>query len=95
MASDARVVPLLPGVNSLQITDQLVVVSNATSNVSGNVSLITLGNFFSNCSLFTTQADPASSSAWSGPKGALFFSNTYGYFSTSNSSLVRWALNTF
>ena len=96
MAEDAVSITLKPVKTSLQPTDQLVCISNAASANGGNVSLIAISNLFGNSSWVPVgQSDPANSISWSGPSGVLFFSNTFGYISTANNTLRRFAISSF
>jgi len=96
MVAEAKTILQLPVKNTLANTDQVVVVSNAAGSNGGNCSLVTLTTLTGNSSAFIIGAnDPANSSSWVGPPGALFFSNTYGYISTANNYVLRFPLSSF
>lgn len=93
---DAKPVTQLPVKTGLVATDEIVCISNAASNVGGNVSIISLLSLFSNSSLYPVQqSDPANANAMTIVSGTMFFSNSFGYIAIANNQLRRWAISIF
>lgn len=96
MAEDAKSVPNLPVANTLLATDKLLCLANVVSSNGGNCALISTTNFTGNSAAFlVNQSDPSSSSAWTGPAGALFFSPSYGYVAILPNTLKRFPISSF
>lgn len=95
MSESSSTVLQLPTKSTVLSTDKVMIISGAASANGGNLALIAINNLVGNSQFVPVgHSDPANSSAWTGPAGTLFFSNTYGYVAIANNVLARFPITT-